>query len=69
MLPPMRWPEPPFVIEIFKGLLLLSERFAGPPEAAIARGTTLLNDLIERTLVVADDAGNQLYWLHGSPLS
>jgi hypothetical protein len=65
----MRWPESPFVIEIFKGVLLLSERFAGTPEAAIARGTTLLNDLDGRTLLVADDAGNEVYRLHRSPLS
>lgn len=60
----MRWPEPPYTVNIWRGSLLASEEFSGTPAETVAYGGALLDAYLGRTLVIRDVGGDELYRLH-----
>lgn len=65
----MRWPDPPFVVQIFGSELLRSEQFAGSPDDTIAYGKLILDSIAGRVLVITDRAGVELYRLNRTNLA
>jgi hypothetical protein len=60
----MRWPEPPYTVNIWKSSLLASAKFSGTPAETVAYGGALLDAYQGRTLVIRDAGGDELHRLH-----